>query len=91
VIFFVFLRLYISLKFIVMPRSSKLNDAQLKLVQMFEFASTPKEENELMSVLRDYYIKRFSLARKRVMSTGRFSAAEVDSYVKSHQHGKPVK
>lgn len=76
---------------ITMPRTSKLNDAQLKLIQMFEFASTPKEEQELMQALQDYYVKRFVVARKRVMKTGKFNAAAVDAYVKTHQHGKPVR
>ncbi len=73
-----------------MPRTSKLNDAQLKLIQMFEFASTPKEEQELMQALQDYYVKRFINARRRVMKTGKFSAAAVDAYIKTHQHGKPI-
>ena len=74
-----------------MARTTKLNDAQLKLIQMFEFASSPKEEKELMQVLQNYYLCKFTIARKRVMSTGRFSAAKVDDYVKTHQHGKIIK
>ena len=31
-----------------MPRTTKLNDTQLRLIQMFEFASTKKEENEFV-------------------------------------------
>lgn len=74
-----------------MPRTKKLNDTQLRLIQMFEFASTPKDEKELMQVLQNYYIKKFIAARKRVVASGKFSAAAVDTYVKTHQHGKLVK
>ncbi len=74
-----------------MPRTKKLNDTQLRLIQMFEFASTPKDEKELMQVLQNYYTKKFIAARKRVVASGKFSAAAVDTYVKTHQHGKLVK
>ena len=74
-----------------MPRTTKLNDTQLRLIQMFEFASTKKDENELMQVLQDYYMQKFIVARKRVMRTGKFKAADIDKYVQTHQHGKLVK
>lgn len=73
-----------------MARTTRLNDAQLRLIQMFEFANSPKEENELMQVLQDYYLQKFNAARKRVLSSGNFSAAVVDEYVKTHHHGKLI-
>lgn len=73
-----------------MQRTTKLNDAQLRLIQLFEFASTPKEEKELMKVLQDYYVRKFMQARERVLSTGKFDEDTVDKYVKTHQHGKAI-
>lgn len=73
-----------------MARATKLNDAQLRLIQMFEFASTPKEEKELMQVLQNYYVKKFKAGRKRIMDSGKFTATTMDNYVKTHQHGKLV-
>ncbi len=74
-----------------MARTSRLNDAQLKLIQMFEFVSTPQEENELMDVLKDYYVRKLEEARKRVMNTGKYSDEAIDAYVQTHQHGKLIK
>lgn len=62
----------------------------MRLIQMFEFASTPKEEKELRLVLQNYYVQKFKAGRKRVMSSGKFTATVVDNYVKTHQHGKLV-
>lgn len=73
-----------------MARTTKLNDAQLRLIQMFEFASTPKEEKELMQVLQDYYIQKFIAGRNRVLSSGKFTDAAIETYVNTHQHGKLI-
>ena len=73
-----------------MARTTRLNDAQLKLIQMFEFANTPEEEKQLMQVLQDFYVQKFNDARKRVMASGNFSAAVVDEYVRTHHHGKLI-
>lgn len=74
-----------------MPRTTALNSAQLKIVNMFDFACTQQEESELMAVLQDFYLKKFNAARQRVLGSGKYTAAKVNAYVKTHQHGKLVK
>ncbi len=73
-----------------MARTKRLNETQLRLIQLFEFASTKKEEQELMEYLQAYYQKKFASARKRILSDEEFSQAKVDTYVRTHQHGKRI-
>ncbi len=74
-----------------MARSSRLNDTQLKLIQMFEFTTSKSGERELMQMLRNYYLAQFNATKKKLKAEGKINTKSINDYLRTHHHGKLIK